>query len=35
MSVFNQDKNNYCYKISLEKCEYQLLKNNDDKQVLL
>ena len=28
-SVFNKDKNNYYYNVSLEKCSYQLPKNND------
>ena len=30
-SVFNKDKNNYHYKIFLEKCLYQLPKNNNNK----
>ena len=25
-SVFNKDKNHYCYKIFLQKCSYQLAK---------
>ena len=28
-SVFNKDENKYYYNIFLEKCSYQLPKNND------
>ena len=30
MSVFNEDQNQYYYKIFLEKCSYQLAVNNGD-----
>ena len=30
-SIFNKDKNNYYYNIFLEKCSYQLPRDNDNK----
>ena len=29
--VWNKDQNHYCYNMFLEKCSYQLSKNNDNK----
>ena len=28
-SVFNKDQNHYCYYIFVERCSYQLIKNNN------
>ena len=30
-SVFNKNQNHYCYNLFLEKCSFQLPKNNDNK----